>query len=105
MTETHSTEDPVTAIDRMASLRTVLDGLVPLHMMIQERRGRLGDRAEECADLIASHGDALEHGRQSSAATLNALAAGIAVLCLTRREGVLAFGGHWCRDHSRCGAA
>lgn len=99
------TEGPQNAVDRMSLLRSALDGLVPLYMFTEPRRGRLGERAEEAADLIASHGDDLEHGREAGGETLNALAAGIAVLATIRPEGVDAFGGHWCRDHTECGAA
>ncbi len=92
-------------IERMSLLRVTLDGLVPLYMLTLQRRGSIGRSAQECADIIAAHGDDLEHGRDGGADTLNAVAKAIATLALIRPEGIDLFGGHWCRNHNECGAA
>lgn len=87
-------------------MRTTLDGLVPLYMLRMARRGLPSDaRIQECADIITANGDDLEHGRGDGATlALNAFAEAIATLALMRPEGVDLLGGHWCRDHSECGA-
>lgn len=93
--------------DRVALLRTVLGGLVPLYQMRMACRGVPSDAyLAECADLIASSGDDLEHSRdpESAGSALNAMAEAIAALSMLRPEGIDLLGGHWCRDHANCGA-
>lgn len=92
------------AAARMGLLRTTLDGLVPLYMWQLHGRGDMEGRAGECVDVIASHGDDLEHGRETGGEALNAVARAIAILALVNPTGVSVFGGHWCRDHRECGA-
>lgn len=85
-------------------LVTLLDGLVPLHMLTLSRRGISQDRVDAALDTISSSGDAFEPGgvrsRDARGSLLGALAEAIAIIAITRPEGVDVFGAHWCRNHN-----
>lgn len=87
-------------------LCTLLGGLVPLHMLTLSRRGITPERVDQALETISSSGDAFEPGgvrtKDARGSLLGALAEAIAIIALTRPEGVDIFGGHWCRDHTQC---
>lgn len=87
-------------------LGTLLDGLVPLHMLTLSRRGITQERVDQALETISSSGDAFEPGgvrtRDARGSLLGGLAESIAIIALTRPEGVELFGDHWCRDHTAC---
>ena len=85
-------------------LVNLLGGLVPLYMITLGRRGISQERVDAALEVISSSGDAFEPGgvRSTDArrSLLGALAEAIAILTLTRPEGIDLFGAHWCADHT-----
>ena len=87
------------AAQRMTLFLCLLDGLVPLRIRELQGKPWLLSRAAQCADVIASRGDDLEHGGPNQGKALNEVVTALAILALTNHDGVTAFGGHWCLDH------
>ncbi|WP_424891844.1 hypothetical protein [Streptomyces sp. XH2] len=80
-------------------LMTALAAAVPLHMMKLRRLSspQLAAIGRQCAEIITSQGDVLQHGGKGCAAAFNALARALAALALTADGGVTFAGAHWCR--------
>lgn len=85
-------------------LSTLLGGLVPLYMLTLRRSGITQARIDSALETISSSGDAFEPGgvrtKDARQSLLGALAEAIAILALSRPEGVDVFGAHWCVDHA-----
>ena len=85
-------------------LVTLLDGLVPLHMLTLSRKGISQARIDAALETISSSGDAFEPGgvrsKDARGSLLGALAEAIAMIALTNPDGVDLFGSHWCCDHN-----
>lgn len=104
---------PGVEAERMETLRTVLEGLVPLHILTLSRPGAL-DRARaqagDLADVVACGGDRLvapgnfrgAEERKARGEALNAVATCLAVGA-HNPGGVTWAGLHWCvAPHERC---
>ncbi len=84
-------------------LLLMLDTLVPLRMWELAGRTETVD-VDALTEAIASHGDDLEFGGPDEHQTRMALVTALALLALSRPDGVDWAGGHWCRDHDACTA-
>lgn len=99
--------------ESLGHLRTVLEGLVPLHMMRLNRPGEMSRaraEAQDLGDVIAEAGDRLTASgnfrspsdRATRSQVLNAMATCLA-LGAHQPGGVTWVGAHWCTaPHNEC---